>query len=122
MVISDISLASSIIAIAGGISILALMVSKLCLFFIKDDDKKKIDHKSTYECGFNGLITPKFRYVSDQSFKISLFLVMELAISWLLICFVYQITAKDWNGLRIIKILTGVILISLLIVSRALKK
>ena len=119
MNISDISLATIIIAVAGGVSILALMTSKFFLVLARKDVSGK-NVGSKYECGFDGKVSQKFNYVTEKSFVVSLYLVLELSFVWLLACYAFHPTDNSWSGLYFIKILALIIMASMVIVYKAI--
>lgn len=104
--------------VAGGISVFALLVSKISLLIRGKQKEDSIF--SSYECGFKNGLMPSFRYISENSFAISLYLVLELSISWLLVCFALDIVDNEWSGKLFIKILSIIILTSILIASKAI--
>ena len=115
MITSDISRVATIILVAGGISLFALLIAKLCQLRNKTRQKS-----SKYECGFKSSVDSRFRYCSEKSSAIAMYLILELAMAWLMICFAYHIYDSEWNSIYFIKILSGIILISLIISVRAL--
>ena len=115
MIIADISLPASIIMIAGGISLLALIIAKICLLGRKEDRET-----NKYECGFRGTISESFKYVSEKRFALSVYLLLELAVAWLMICYAYHIAEGAWSKVHFIKILSIVILMSILISVKAM--
>lgn len=118
MFVSEVSLAGVIVIIAGVISILALLVSKISLLIRDKADEKK--EGGFYECGFKNPDISGFRYVSEKSFAVSLYLVFELSISWLLVCFSLDVFDNEWSGRLFIKMLSIVILTSILMAYKAI--
>jgi len=70
-----------IVAIAGVFAIGALVISKFCSFAHKDI---KTQQYSAYECGFDAVQLDVF--VSEKNYAISVYLLLELLLFWLLSC------------------------------------
>ena len=117
---SEISLAAIIIAIAGGISVIALLFSRLLIFFDSRDSAKLNTDLSGYECGFESDLREDFIYLTEKVSFISIYLIFELVIFWLLLCCAFDVATKDWSGKLFIKVFLFVIFVIMLISYRFL--
>lgn len=103
------------IAIAGGFSILALLFSML-LVFLSHRKREKTDVNLTgYECGFEADLREDFVYLTEKIHFVSIYLVFELVIFWILLCCSFDIMTKDWSGKLFIRIFLLAIAIIMLI-------
>ncbi|MDR1233663.1 MAG: hypothetical protein LBJ92_00725 [Holosporales bacterium] len=96
----------TIIAVVGAMSVAALLVSKISSFL--DNGKRAISRH--YECGFKNP-DPDFVYASENYGLISLFVVIETALIWFLLCCSIGILDKKWDDKIFIKVLLGIIMI-----------
>lgn len=101
---SEISLATIIIAIAGGISVFALLFSRVLVFFANRKEKESNNSSTGYECGFDADLTKNFRYQTEKIHFVSIYLIFELTVFWLLLCCSFDTMTKDWSGKLFIKV------------------
>jgi NADH:ubiquinone oxidoreductase subunit 3 (subunit A) len=116
---AELSAASIVIIVAGLLSISALLISKISLLL-----PRRINHSdddSSYECGFKN-DDFNFIYLSDKSNLISLYLIIELALTWLLVCCAISVTQCFGLGKPSIRILAIVIMTLMMIAKRLMFK
>ncbi len=117
---TEVSLAMMVTSIAGGISVFALLFSRLLVFW-KNSQIKKSDNNSTgYECGFEANIREDFLYLTEKVSFVSIYLIFELVTFWLLLCCAFDVMTKDWSGKLFIKVFLIAIAVIILISYRFL--
>lgn len=106
------------IAVAGMLSIVAVIVSKICeIVFMRKT--KGLDPRNGYECGFERNHLQGFTFVSAKKALISIYMILELAFIWILACVMINITAQD---LRILYSIRGLIIVTLLAITLTFKR
>ncbi len=117
---TEVSLAMITISIAGGISVFALLFSRLLVFW-KNRRIKKSDSNSTgYECGFEADLKEGFSYLTEKTSFVSIYLIFELVTFWFLLCSAFDVITKDWSGKLFIKVFLIAIAVIMLISYRFL--
>lgn len=102
MFVTKVSLSLIVIAVAGGFSVLALLFSRFLGFCRRQ--KKHENEAFGYECGFNASLDDNLIYITEKTSFVSIYLVFELAISWLLLCCAFYIMNKDLSWQLFIKV------------------
>ena len=110
MILSDIAPVGIVIFLSGVITITALLFSKLSDLLQKN---KNQEYSGAYECGFQNNDADNFFYYSENNATISLFLVIELSLAWLLLCCVFDVLDPSWSGVTFVRILSIIIMLSL---------
>lgn len=117
MITSDFSLITEIIAGAGIVAIVSVLLSGLIQIW----NRRAWKSETKYECGFRGIIDMRTEFITEKSARVAIYLVVEMAIMWLLFCTALQIADSEWYGIYFIKVFTMVIIGALAIANRFLK-
>ena len=118
MIFSDIAPVGIVIFISGVITIVALLLSKISTLL---PNKRQQEPSGGYECGFQNNRSD-FLYYSENNGLISLFLVIELSVAWLLLCCVFDVLDPSWSGIIFVRILSIIIMISVIMSYKAVFK
>lgn len=115
MIFSDIAPVGIVIFLSGAITITALLFSKISDLLKKN---KNQEYSGAYECGFQNN-SSDFLYCSENNALISLFLVIELSVAWLLLCCVFDVLDPSWSGVTFVRILSIIIMIAVIMSYKA---
>ncbi|MDR1391456.1 MAG: hypothetical protein LBI95_03810 [Holosporales bacterium] len=116
--ISEISIASLVVFVSGVISVFALLLSKISLLL---KDKGYNADSGYYECGFKTQIL-EFTYLNGNEFAISLYLILELAVMWLLLYCFLDLEINEQFEKMLIRTSSVFIMMSTLISARSIFK
>ncbi|MDR2458994.1 MAG: NADH-quinone oxidoreductase subunit A [Holosporales bacterium] len=102
-----------VILLAGLIAVCAIVISRITVLLPKINSNGKC---SSYECGFDGSNDSEFVYVHEHNGAVSLFVVIELAMLWLLVCCLLCVTYSNYFGSFSTKILALILAVLLRVV------
>lgn len=120
MLFSELSKSAIIILVSGAIAIVALLFSRFLSFF---KHRNCLDSKPQlygYESGFEADLTRCFHYITEKNQFVAVYLVLEMAIVWLLTCCILDVLENDWTGKIFIRALLLIIFTSMFIIYRFL--
>jgi NADH:ubiquinone oxidoreductase subunit 3 (subunit A) len=108
MLSSQVFLSSVAIAIAGAISLVALLIARLTSLL----GKKPTGKYQYYECGFHSN-NRTCVYLGGRGKLVSLYVVFEALIAWLLMCCSFDVAQNSWHGdifVRVVLVITAVLM------------
>jgi NADH:ubiquinone oxidoreductase subunit 3 (subunit A) len=113
--IGRLSISSLVILLAGAMAVCALLISKVTALLPRDGSTREC---GSYECGFDGSSDTEFVYIHEHNGAVSLFMVIELAMLWLLVCCIFCVVYSNHFGSFPTKVLALILAVLLRVTVR----